>query len=80
MMSAVRLAELAVPYMSDTHAPRKRVYLTIYGPSNAPLVHDFGRPCEVHAVRLLSTQFQYNGVPACPGLLREGGAPQRPSI
>ena len=65
----MRLAELAVPYMGHTQIPKKRVYLTIYGPSNAPLVHDFGRPCEVHAVRLLSTQFQYDGIPACYGCL-----------
>ena len=68
-MIAVRLAELAVPHMGHAHPPKKRVYLTIYGPSNAPLVHDFGRPCEVHAVRLLSTQFQYDGIPACYGCI-----------
>ena len=65
----MRLAELAVPYMGHSQPQRKSVDLTIYGPSNLPLTHDFGRPCEVHAVRLLSTQFQYEGAPACYGCL-----------
>ena len=34
-----------------------------------PLTHDFGRPCTVHAVRLLSTQFQYDGLPATYGCI-----------